>query len=97
MARKCSEGASRGGKVELHSITISPSKRQPEKSHATSVKTSVSTFKRGHWVFESISLNMHVADGGFEAKLSLINAASKGLVYLKGQINGTNVSMLIDT
>ena len=40
---------------------------------------------------------MLVAKGGFDAKISLINPSSKYLVYLKGQMNGTNVSMLIDT
>ena len=38
-----------------------------------------------------------MAEGGFEAKLSLMNPISKGLVYLRGQVNGTNVPMLIDT
>ena len=48
-------------------------------------------------MLESLSLKMLVAEGGFEAKLSLINPSSKGLVYLKAQVNGTNVSMLVDT
>ena len=48
-------------------------------------------------MLESLSLKILVAECGFKAKLSFINLTGKGLVYLKAQVNGTNVSMLIDT
>jgi hypothetical protein len=63
----------------------------------TLIKDRGQTFKRRHKVLESLSLKMLVAEGGFEAKLSFINPSSKGLVYLKAQVNGTNVLMLVDT
>lgn len=44
-----------------------------------------------------LTFKMIVADDGFEAKLFFINPTKKALFYLKSQINGTNVSMLIDT
>lgn len=81
------------GNIELNSTTISP--RQAEKLE-TLIKYRGPTFKRGHKMFKNLSLKMLVAEGGFEAKLSLINPSSKELVYLKGQINYTNVSILID-
>ena len=92
LAKECREGGS--GKVELNSTTISP--RQNEELNFL-IKDKKPTFKRGHKVLESLSLKSLVAEGGFEAKLSLINPSSKGLVCLKAQVNGTNVSMLIDT
>jgi hypothetical protein len=87
---------SRGGtgKIECNSTTISP--REVEELE-TLIKDRGQTFKRGHKVLESLSLKMLVVEGGFEAKLSLINPSSKRLVYLKAQVNGTNVSMLVDT
>ena len=48
-------------------------------------------------MLENLSFKILVAECGFESKLSLINLTSKGLVYLKGEVNGTNVSMLVDT
>lgn len=48
-------------------------------------------------MLESLSLKTLVAEGGFGTKLPLINPSSLGLVYLKGQANGINVSMLVDT
>lgn len=48
-------------------------------------------------VLENLSLKILVAECGFKAKLSFINLSGKGLVYLKAQVNATNVSMLIDT
>lgn len=89
--RECREG--RTGKIELNSSTISP--RQPEELEII-IKYKIPTFKRGHKVLESLSLKMLVAEGGFEAKLSLINPFSKYLVYLKRQVTGINVSMLVD-
>ena len=86
-----------GGKVELNSTTIAPPKRQADWPPVTSIKESVSTFKRGHRVVESLIRRLLVAEGGFEAILSLVSSTKKCLVYLKGEINGTNVSMLIDT
>ena len=93
MARECREG--RGGKVELNYTTITPPERQADWPPATSIKENV--FKRGNRVLESLSRRLLVAEGGFEATHSLVSRTKKGLVYLKGQVNGTNVSMLIDT
>ena len=92
VARDCREGGT--GKVECNSTMISP--RQAEELE-TLIKDRGPTFKRGHKVLESLSLNMLVAEGSFEAKLSLINPSSKRLDYLKGQVNGINVSLLVDT
>ena len=93
MVRECREGG--GGKVELNSTMIAPPKRQADWPPATSTNGSV--FKQGHRVLESLSLRLLVAEGGFEATLSLASPIKKCLVYLKGQVNGTNVSMLVDT
>lgn len=65
--------------VELNSITIS--QRQTDELKIFVKKRP--TFKRGHKVLEGLSLKMLVAKGGFEAKLSLINSSSKGLIYFK--------------
>lgn len=48
-------------------------------------------------MLESLSLKTLVAEGGFEATFLFISSMEKHLVYLKGQVNGTNVSMLVDT
>ena len=48
-------------------------------------------------MLKSLSGRLLVAEGGFDATLSLVSPTKKGLVYLKGQVNGTNVSRLIDT
>ena len=40
---------------------------------------------------------MLVVEEDFKAKLFFINPSSKELVYLKCQVNETNVSMLVDT
>ena len=48
-------------------------------------------------MLESLSLRLLVAKGGFEATLSLASPTKKCLVYLKGQVNGTNDCMLVDT
>ena len=47
-------------------------------------------------MLESLSGRLLVAECGFEATLSLVSPTKKDLVYLKGQVNGTNVSRLID-
>lgn len=49
------EGVSGGGEVELNSITILSPEKQTEKLHTTSIKESMSTFKRKHRVLESLS------------------------------------------
>lgn len=92
MARECREGG--GGKVELNSTTIEPP-RQAEWPAANSINEHV--FKRGHRVLESLNRRLLIAEGGFEATLSIASANKKGLIYLKSQVSGTNVSMLIDT
>lgn len=97
MAREYRKGAKEGKKVELHFTMISPPERQVGKPYATSVNESVSTFKRGHRMLESLNLKMLVTEGGFEVELYLINSPNKGLVYLKGQVNAINVSLFIDT
>lgn len=38
-----------------------------------------------------------IADTDFKTILSLVSSANKSVVYLKCQVNGTNVLMLIDT
>ena len=93
MARESHEGG--GGKVELNSSTIAPTKRQADWPPANAINGSV--FKRGHRVLESLSRNLLVAEGGFEATLSIASPTKKGLIYLKVKVNVTNVSMLIDT
>ena len=93
MAREYREGG--GGKVELNSTTIAPPERQADWTPTTSANRNV--FKRGHRMFESLNLRLLVAEGGFEATISLANPTKKDLLYLKGQINGTNVSMLVHT
>lgn len=40
---------------------------------------------------------MLAPEGGFEITFSFINLDRKGLVYLKAQVNGSNMIMLIDT
>ena len=85
----------RGGKVEMNSTTIAPPERQADWPPANSTNGNV--FKRGHQVLESLSLRLLVVEGGFEATLSLASLTKKNLVYLEGQVNGTNVSMLVDT
>ena len=78
--------------VELNSTTIAPSERQSDWPPVTS--TNENMFKQGHRVLESLNLRLLVAEG-FEATLSLASPTKKSLVYLKGQVNGTNVSMLL--
>lgn len=97
MTRKCRKGGGRGENKELNSTMIAPPRRQHERPLTTSIKESVSTIKRGYRVLEKLSPKMLIAEGGFETMLSLINSTRKWLVYLKGEINGTNVSMLVDT
>ena len=48
-------------------------------------------------MLENVSVKSLVTEGGFEAKLSLINPSNIRLVYLKEQVKGINVSMLINT
>ena len=93
MARDCCEGG--GGKVELNYTTIAPPERQAEWPPANSINEHV--FKRGHRVLESLNRRLLIAEGGFEATLSIAIPNKKGLNYLKSQVRGTNVSMLIDT
>ena len=93
MARECREGG--GRKVELNSTTIAPPERQADWPPANSINKYV--FKRGHQVLESLNRRLLIAEGGFEALLSIASPSKKGLIYLKSQVNGTNVSMLIDT
>ena len=45
---------------------------QDERPNVTSSKESVSTFKRGHHVFESLNLKMLVVEGGFKTKIFLL-------------------------
>jgi hypothetical protein len=61
---------------------IASSERQADWPSANSINGSV--FKRGHRVLESLSRRLLVADGGFEATLSIARPIKKCLIYLKG-------------
>ena len=54
--------------VELNSTTIAPPERQADWTPTTSANGNV--FKRGYRMFESLSLRLLVAEGGFEATIS---------------------------
>lgn len=89
MAREYRDGG--GGKIELNSTTIVSPERQADWPLATSIKESVSTFKRGHRMLENLSRRLLMAECNFEATFLLVSPTKKNLVYLKGQINKTNV------
>ena len=93
MARDCREGGDE--KIELNSTTIAPPERQADWLPVSSINEHV--FKRGHRVFENLSRTLLVAEGGFEATLSIASPTKKCLIYLKDKVNGTNITMLIDT
>ena len=54
-------------------------------------------YKRGHRVLKSLNRRLLIAEGGFEATLSIASPNKKCLIYLKCQVSGIKVSMLIDT
>ena len=93
IARDCREGG--GGKVELNSTTIAPPERQAEWPPTNLSNEHV--FKGGHRMLESLNRRLLIAEGGFEATLSIASPNKKCLIYLKNQVSGTNVSKLIDT
>lgn len=82
ITRSCREGET--GKIELYWLN-------------SLIKDKGPTFKRKNKMLESLIPKNLVAEGGFKTKLFLINPSINGLVYLKAQVNGANMSMLIDT
>jgi hypothetical protein len=76
MARECREGGR--GKVELNSTMVAPPERQVNWPPANSINENV--FKRGHRVIKSLSRRLLVAEGGFEATLSIVSPTKKYLI-----------------
>lgn len=55
-----------------------------------------SPLKKGDKVMQSLNLWAKALEGGFEARLNVLTY-KKGFVYLKGKLNGTNISLFLDT
>lgn len=96
MVRDCHEGAKGSTKVEFNSTLIASTERQVERLSVNLDEESRLHFKRGHHVLKSLSCRMLVPEGGFEVAFSMISPGRKGLVYLKTQVSGFNVTILID-
>ena len=77
------------------STTVVSPERHAEWPPANSINEHI--FKRGHRVLESLNRRLLIAKDGFKATLSIASPNKKGLIYLKSQISGSNVLMLIDT